>query len=75
MGSQRHPATRESPEQQGVDEGRLMIERAERAWRQQVRKEEAGISAGPNAGFRWLLLGVALSAIVLLLFQRLGQLG
>jgi hypothetical protein len=73
--SQRHPATRESPEQHGVDEGRLMIERAERAWRQQVRKEEAGISAGPYAGFRWLLLGVALAAIVFLLFQRLGQLG
>ena len=50
MESQRHPATRESPEQQGVDEGRLMIERAERAWRQQVRKEEAGISAGPGGG-------------------------
>jgi hypothetical protein len=73
MESQRHPATRESPEQ-GVDEGRLMIERAERAWRQQVRKEETGISRGPNAGFRWLL-GVALAAIVLLLFQRLGQFG
>jgi hypothetical protein len=75
MESQRHPATRESPEQQGVDEGRLMIERAERAWRQQVRKEEAGIPAGRYAGFRWLLLGIALAAIVFLLFQRLGQLG
>jgi hypothetical protein len=75
MKSQRHPATRESPGQQGVDEGRQTIERAERAWRQQVRKEEAGISAGPYAGFRWLLLGIALAAIVFLLFQRLGQLG
>jgi hypothetical protein len=56
MESQRHPAIRESPGQQGVDEGRLMIERAER---QQVRKEEAGISVGPDAGFRWLLLGIA----------------
>jgi len=75
MESQRHPATRESPEQQGVDEGRLTIERAERAWRQQVRKEEAGIPTGPYAGFRRLLLGVALAAIVFLLCQRLGQLG
>jgi hypothetical protein len=75
MESQRHPAMRESPGQQSVDEGRLMIERAERAWRQQVREEEAGIPAGPYAGFRWLLLGVALAAIVFLLFQRLGQLG
>jgi hypothetical protein len=75
MESQRHPATRESPEQQGVDEGRLMIERAEPAWRQQVSKEEAGIPAGRYAGFRWLLLGIALAAIVFLLFQRLGQLG
>ena len=76
MESQRYRATRESPEQQGVDEGRLMmIERAERAWRQQVRKEEAGIPAGRYAGFRWLLLGIALAAIVFLLFQRLGQLG
>jgi len=52
-----------------------MIERAERAWRQQVRKEEAGIPTGPYAGFRRLLLGIALAAIVFLLCQRLGQLG
>jgi hypothetical protein len=75
MESQRHPATSESPGQHGVDEGRLMIERAERAWRQQVRKEEAGIPAERYAGFRWLLLGAALAAIVFLLFQRLGQPG
>ena len=68
MESQRHPVTRESPERQDVDEARLMIERAERAWRQQVRKEEAGIPAGRYAGFRWLLLGLALAAIVFLLF-------
>lgn len=75
MESQRHPATRESPEQQGVDEGRLTIERAERAWWQQVGKEEASIPGGPYAEFRRLLLRVALAAIVFLLFQRLGQLG
>ena len=72
MESQRHPVTRASPQRQDVDEGRLMIERA---WRQQVRKEEVGIPAGRYAGFRWLLLGLALAAIVFLLFQRLGQLG
>src|ERR1700682_6221213 len=59
-GPQLSPTNAESRGQQGVDEGRLTIERAERAWRQQVRKEEAGISAGPYAGFRWLLLGIAL---------------
>jgi hypothetical protein len=75
MEALRHPATRESPEQQGVHEGRLMIERAERAWRQQVRKEEARVPVERYAGFRWLLLGVALATIVFRLFQRLGQPG
>ena len=76
MESQRDPATPDSPEQRDVDEARLMIERAQRAWRRQVANEEAGIAAGPRAGFRWLLLlGVALAAIVFLLFERLGQLG
>ena len=42
MESQRYRATRESPEQQGVDEGRLMIERAERT----VDKDKAVEVAG-----------------------------
>ena len=75
MESQRHTGMRESPEERGIDEARVTIERAERAWRQQVREEEAGLPAAPYAGLRWLLLGVCLAAIVLLLFQRLGQLG
>jgi hypothetical protein len=75
MESQRHTAMRESPEERGIDEARVTIDRAERAWRQQVKGEEAGLPAAPYAGLRWLLLGVCLAAIVLLLFQRLGQLG
>jgi len=31
--------------------------------------------AGPRAAFRWLLLAIALGAIVFLMFERLGQLG
>ena len=75
MESQRHTGMRESPEERGIVEARVTIERAERAWRQQVKQEEAGLPAAPYAGLRWLMLGVCLAAIVLLLFQRLGQLG
>ena len=74
MESQRPTAIRESPQQRGI-EARVTIERAERAWRQQVKEEEASLPAAPYARLRWLLLGVCLAAIVLLLFQRLGQLG
>ena len=75
MESQRPTAIRESPEQRGIEEARVTIQRAERAWRQQVKQEEAGLPAAAYARLRWLLLGVCLAAIVLLLFQRLGQLG
>jgi hypothetical protein len=75
MESQRPTAIRESPKRLGIDEARVTIKRAERAWRQQVKEEEAGLPAAPYAGLRWLMLGVCLAAIVLLLFQRLGQLG
>ena len=47
----------------------------ERAWRQQVKQEEAGLPAAAYARLRWLLLSVCLAAIVFFLFQRLGQLG
>jgi hypothetical protein len=75
MESQRLTAIRESPERRGIDGARVTIERAERAWRQRVKQEEAGLPAATYARLRWLLLGVCLAAIVLLLFQRLGQLG
>ena len=75
MESQRPTAIRESPEQRGIDGARVTIQRAERAWRQQVKQEEAGLPAAPYARLSWLLLGVCLAAIVFLLFQRLGQLG
>ena len=55
-----------------------MIERAEDAWRRQVQDEEGGaVPQGTREGavFRWLLLALAVAAIVLLLFDRLAQLG
>jgi hypothetical protein len=71
-----HPAgMRESPEERGIEEARVAIQRAERAWRQQVKGKEARLPAAPYAGLRWLLLGACLAAIVSLLFQRLSQLG
>ena len=54
-----------------------MIERAEHAWRRQVEDEEGGVAGGTRGGapVRWLLLALAVTAIVLLLFDRLAQLG
>jgi hypothetical protein len=57
------------------EEARLMIDRAERNWRQQVANEEVPAPTGPRAALRWLFLAIALGAIVFLMFQRLGQLG
>jgi hypothetical protein len=58
-------------------ETRLMIEHAERAWQRQVEDEEGGAVGGTRGGapFRWLLLALAVAAIILLLFDRLAQLG
>jgi hypothetical protein len=75
METPRHTAIPESPEQRRANEARVTIERAERVWRRQVGNEQAGVPSGPPARFRWLLLAVALAAIVFLLFQRLGQVG
>jgi hypothetical protein len=68
MESQRRPAGRETPAR-GAEDARLMLDRAERAWRQQVAKEEIPVPTGPGAVFRWLLLAVALGAIVFLTFE------
>ena len=62
MESQRPTAIRESPEQRGIEEARVTIQRAERAWRQQVKQEEAGLPAAAYARLRWLLLSVCLAA-------------
>jgi hypothetical protein len=74
MESQRRPVGRETPPR-GVEEGRLMIDRAERRWRRQVAKEEVPVRTGSSAAFRWLLLAVALGAIVFLMFEQLARLG
>jgi hypothetical protein len=52
-----------------------MFQRAERAWREQVAGEEAPPEAPARIMYRWLLLAISIAAIVLLLFERLGQLG
>jgi hypothetical protein len=69
METQRPAAMRESPQERGADEARVTVERAE------IGNEQAGVPAGPLGGVRWLWLAVCLAAIVLLLFQRLGQIG
>jgi hypothetical protein len=52
-----------------------MIDRAERQWQQQVAKEEVPVHTAPGAALRWLLLAVALGAIVFLMFEQLGRIG
>jgi hypothetical protein len=75
MKTQRDAARRESPEERGIEEACVAIERAERAWREQVKGEEAGLPTAPYVGLRGLLPGVCLAALILLLFPGLGQLG
>ena len=74
MESQRRPVGRDLPPR-AAEEGRLMIDRAERQWQQQVEKEEAPVRTAPGAAFRWLLLAIALGAIVFLMFEQLGRIG
>jgi hypothetical protein len=57
------------------EEARLMVDRAERNWQQQVANEQIPPPTGPRAVLRWILLAIALGAIVFLMFERLGQLG
>jgi hypothetical protein len=68
------PAARD---ERATEEARLMIERAEHAWRRQMSREERGAAAPTRGGatVRWLLLALVGAAIVLLLFDRLAQLG
>ena len=73
MESQRRPVERETPP--SAEEARLMIDRAERVWQRQVANEEIPVLTGPSSAFRWLLLAVALGAIVFLTFEQLGRLG
>jgi len=73
MESQRRPVERETPP--SAEEARLMIDRAERVWQRQVANEEIPVLTGPSAVFRWLLLAVALGAIVFLTFEQFGRLG
>jgi len=75
METQHDAAMRESPEERAIEEARVTIERAERVWRQQVKGEEASLPTAPYVGLRGLLPGVCLAALILLLLQRLGQLG
>jgi hypothetical protein len=64
-----------APPRPRTEEARQMIDRAERTWQHQVVSEEMPVASGPRAAFRWLLLAIALGAIVFLMFERLGQLG
>lgn len=75
MESQPQPAEGEASPQANADDARLMFQRAERAWREQVAGEEITPQTPVRVVFRWLLLAVSIAAIVFLLFERLGQLG
>jgi hypothetical protein len=75
MESQPHPGGRDAPPQARSEEARLMIDRAERSWQQQIGHEAVPAPTGPGAAFRWVLLAIALGAIVFLMFARLGQIG
>jgi hypothetical protein len=74
MESQRRPVGRDLPPR-AAEDGRLMIDRAERQWQQQVAKEEVPARTGPSAALRWLLVAVAIGAIVFLMFEQLGRIG
>lgn len=58
------------------EEDRLMLERADQAWHRQIESEEAATAAPSRYGamFRWIILGIAGIALIMLLFTRLGQL-
>jgi hypothetical protein len=77
MASEPPAAPPDACNERASTEARLMIEHAERAWRRQVENEEGGPVGGRRGGapFRWLLLALAVAAIILLLFDRLAQLG
>jgi hypothetical protein len=77
MASEPPAAPPDARDERASIEARLMIERAEHAWRRQVEDEEGGAVGRTRGGapFRWLLLALAGAAIVLLLFDRLTQLG
>lgn len=75
MEPQPHQGGRDAPPQARREEARLMIDRAERIWQQQIDHEEVPAPTRPGAAFRWVLLAIALGAIVFLMFARLGQIG
>ncbi|GEM_PF-4910691 len=78
METKRTPSPPPPDEHRPNDEGREIVERAERAWARQVELEEAAPRRGlPSFGprLRWLLLALAIAMIVFLLFDRLGRIG
>jgi hypothetical protein len=75
MQSEHQPAVPPQLDERAAEEARLTIERAEEAWRRQIQGENAASSASGSTVLRVVLLGVAIAAIVFLLFQRIAQLG
>ena len=74
MASEPPAAPPASRDERAANEARIMIERAEHAWRRQVEEEEGGAVRQTRGGaaFHWLLLALTVAAIVLLLFVRLA---
>ena len=75
MHSERRPASSPQPDESAAIEARLTIERAEAAWQRQLDGENAAVPLSGNRMLRIVLLGAAIAAIVLMLFQRLAEIG
>lgn len=59
-------------EERAEAETRDVIERAERAWQRQVEREESSYAGpGPMTRFRWVLVAVALAALILIVVKEL----
>jgi hypothetical protein len=74
MQQQRRTAARPEADTRAVEEARAMFARAEEAWRRQVEGEDADVSTPRGGLVRGALLGLAIAAIVFLLFHHLAQL-
>jgi hypothetical protein len=70
-----YPASQPEPDKVAAADARLTIERAEAAWQRQLEGEDVAVPLSGSRMLRIVLLGIAIAGIVLLLFQRLGQIG
>lgn len=61
------------PEDEVDPETRAVIERAERAWRRQVEREERALDySGRMTPFRWVMVVIAVICLILLIVMNRG---